>query len=166
MTRLLLFVAAFMLVAAPSWAAPKDKNDKKEDKAIESRRPSGSEIADEAGKANLQKDRAIEKRYGKANEVVRFVPAHIGGKTMEDYARGAVVGMLDIDRKGPETGLPPGKYHVFVKQIKGSWDAFYERDGHIVKDAVGVHFDDKGHPEPKFKDNGDCVLYSHWEFCY
>src|SRR5438132_12068719 len=156
MTRLFALLAVVMLAAAPmTLAAPKEK---KNDRELD-RRPSGNEIAEEDGKANFQKDRAFEKRYGKANEVVRFVPAHIGGKTMEDYARGAVVGMLDIDRKGPETGLPPGKYHVFVKQIKGSWDAFYERDGHIVKDAVGVHFDDKGHPEPKFKDNGDCVLY-------
>ncbi|SRR6266568_2439138 len=165
MTRLFALFAVVMLAAAPMvLAAPKDR-DRKEDKELD-RRPSGSEIADEAGKANFQKDRAVEKRYGKANEVVRFIPAHIGGKTMEDYARGAVVGMLEIDRKGPETGLPPGKYHVFVKEIKGDWHAFYENNGHIVKDAVGVHFDDKGHPEPKFKDNGDCVLYSHWEFCY
>ena len=166
MTRLFVLLALFMLAAAPAWAAPKDRNDKKDDRAADNRRPSGNEIADEAGKANLQKDRAVEKRYGKGSDVVRFVPAHIGGKTMEDYARGAVVGLLDIDRKGAETGLPAGKYHVYVKQIKGSWDAFYEKDGHIVKDAVGVHFDDKGHPEPKFKDGGDCVLYSHWEFCY
>ena len=166
MTRLFVLLALFILAAAPARAAPKDRNDKKDDRAADNRRPSGNEIADEAGKANLQKDRAVEKRYGRGSDVVRFVPAHIGGKTMEDYARGAVVGLLDIDRKGAETGLPAGKYHVYVKQIKGSWDAFYEKDGHIVKDAVGVHFDDKGHPEPKFKDNGDCVLYSHWEFCY
>jgi len=163
MTRLFALLAVVMLAAAPmALAAPKEK---KNDKELD-RRPSGNEIAEEAGKANFQKDRAVEKRYGKANEVVRFIPAHIGGKTMEDYARGAVVGLLEIDRKGPETGLPPGKYHVFVKEIKGDWHAFYENNGHIVKDAVGVHFDDKGHPEPKFKDNGDCVLYSHWEFCY
>ncbi len=166
MNRLIVLIALLMLVAAPSWAAPKDRNDKKDDRAADNRRPSGNEIADEAGKANLEKDRAVEKRYGKGSDVVRFVPAHIGGKTMEDYARGAVVGLLDIDRKGAETGLPAGKYHVYVKEIKGSWDAFYEKDGRIVKDAVGVRFDEKGHPEPKFKDNGDCVLYSHWEFCY
>ena len=169
MTRLFVLLAVLMLAAAPLSAADKndkkDKKDKKDDKA-DNRRPSGNEIADEAGKANFEKDRAVEKKYGKGSDVVRFVPAHIGGKTLGDYANGAIVGMLDIDRKGAETGLPAGKYHVFVKQIKGDWDAFYEKDGKIVKDAVGVHFDEKGHREPKFKDGGDCVLYSHWEFCY
>ena len=150
----------------PLSAAAKDKNDKKDDRAADNRRPSGNEIAEEASKVNFEKDRAVEKRYGKGSDVVRFVPIHIGGQTKGDFARGAVVGLLDIDRKGNETGLPPGKYHVYVKEIKGDWVAFYEKDGHITKDAVGVKFFDQGHPEPKFKDNGDCVLYSHWEFCY
>ena len=166
MTRLLVLLAALMLAAAPLSAAPKDKKEKKEDKASDNRRPSGNEIADEAAKAKFEKERAIEKRYGKGSDVVRFNPAHIGGQTMTDFARGAVVGILDIDRKGDQTGLPPGKYHVYIKEIKGDWNAFYEQDGHIVKDAVGVHFYDQGKPEPKFKDGGDCVLYSHWEFCY
>src|SRR5213075_3178829 len=149
MTRAIALLTCMMLATTPMWAAPKEKESKderKEDKANANKRPSGTEIADEAGKANFEKNRAIEKKYGKGTDVVRFVPAHIGGLKMEDYARGAVVGILDIDRKGDQTGLPAGKYHVFVKQIKGDWDAFYEKDGHITKDAVGVKFFDNGQP--------------------
>ncbi|HEV8379914.1 MAG TPA: hypothetical protein VGP99_13770 [Tepidisphaeraceae bacterium] len=165
MTRFFVLLAVVMLAVAPLSAAPKDKKDKKDDKS-DNRRPSGNEIADEANKARFDKERAIEKRYGKGSDVVRFVPAHLAGQTMGDFARGAIVGLLDIDRKGDLTGLPAGKYHVYVKEIKGDWVAFYEKDGHITKDAVGVHFDQDGKSEPKFKDGGDCVLYSHWEFCY
>src|SRR4051794_35218383 len=120
MNRLFGLIAMVMLVAAPlAFAAPREK-DRKNDKELD-RRPSGSEIADEAGKTTLDKEGAVEKHYGKGSDVVRFVPAKPGGKTMSDFARGAVVGMLDIDRRGDLTGLPAGKYHVYVKQIKGDW---------------------------------------------
>ena len=168
MTRFFVLMAVLMLAAAPLSAADKDKKDDKKDKkenAADNRRPSGNEIQQEADKARFEKERAVEKKY-KNGDVVRYVPARLGGQYMGDFAKGAIVGLLDIDRKGDLTGLPAGKYHVYIKQIKGDWDAFYEKDGRIVKDAVGVHFNEKGQPEPKFKDGGDCVLYSHWEFCY
>ena len=165
MTRLLVTLSVLMLAFAPLSAAPKDKKDKKDDNLGNERRPSGNEIADEAGKAKFEKGRAVEKKY-KNGDIVRFIPADRAKQTVGDYARGAVVGILDIDRKGEQTGLPAGKYHVYVKQVKNDWDAFYEKDGHIVKDAVGVHYVENGESEPKFKDAGECVLYLHWEFCY
>src|SRR5258705_6325307 len=67
MTRLFVLLAVVMLAFSPAWAAPKDKKDRKDDN-----RPSGSEIADEAAKAKFEKERAIEKRYGKGSDVVRF----------------------------------------------------------------------------------------------
>src|SRR6266446_3196865 len=165
MTRLFVLLAVLMLAAAPLSAAPKDKRDKKDDKLGNERRPSGSEIADEAGRAKFEKNRAVEKKY-KNGDVVRFVPVDRSKETVGDFARGAVIGLLDIDRKGDQTGLPAGKYHVYIKQVKNDWTAFYERDGHIVKDAVGVRYIEQGSPEPKFKDGGDCVIFAHWEFCY
>jgi hypothetical protein len=166
MTRFFVLLAVLMLALSPAWAAPKDKKDKKDDNVGNERRPSGSDIADEAAKAKFEKGRAIEKKY-KNGDIVRFVPADRGkNDSVGDFARGAVLGILDIDRKGDQTGLPAGKYHVYVKQVKNDWMSFYEKDGHIVKDAVGVHYLDPGSPEPKFKDGGDCVNYMHWEFCY
>src|SRR5258706_7652926 len=99
MTRAIALLTIMMLATTPMWAAKDkaaDKADKKEEKANANKRPAGNEIAEEASKANFQKERAIEKRYGKGDDVVRFVPVHIGGLKMEDYARGAVVGLLDI----------------------------------------------------------------------
>ena len=166
MTRFFMLLAVLMLAFSPAWAAPKDKKDKKDDNLGDQRRPSGNDIADEAGKAKFDKGHAIEKKY-KNGDIIKFVPADRGNNdTVADFARGAVLGILDIDRKGDYTGLPAGKYHVYVKQVKNDWMSFYERDGHIVKDAVGVHYLDPGQPEPKFKDNGDCVVFRHWEFCY
>src|SRR5215212_7043944 len=101
MTRAIALLTIMMLATSPMWAAAKDKDkndkkeekqDRKEEKANANKRPAGSEIAEEAAKANFEKGRAIEKKYGKGSDVVRFVPAHIGGLKMEDYARGAVVG--------------------------------------------------------------------------
>ena len=165
MTRIFVFVAALMLLAAPLSAAPKDKKDKKDDNIGDNRRPSGRDIADEADKAKFEKGHAVEKKY-KNGDIIRFIPVDRSKDTVGDFARGAIVGLLDIDRKGDQTGLPAGKYHVYVKMVKNDWEAFYEKDGHIVKDAVGVHYVENGESEPKFKDGGDCVLFAHWEFCY
>jgi hypothetical protein len=179
MTRLVIFLSVLTLALAPLSAAPKDKDSKKDkdkdkvekdigDKASASdnRRPSGREISQEAEQITYDKSRMIEKKYGKGDDVIRFTPVNIGGLKMRDFSRGTVVGLLDIDRKGEATGLPAGKYHVYVKLIKDQWTTFYEKNGDITKDAVGVHFYEEGHKEPRFKDGGECVLYSHWEFCY
>ena len=166
MTRFFVLLAVVMLAFSPAWAAPKDKKDKKDDNLGDQRRPSGGDIADEAAKAKFEKGKSIEKKL-KNGDVIRFVPADRGkNDTVGDFAKGAIVGLLDIDRKGEQTGLPPGKYHVYVKQVKSDWMSFYEKDGHIVKDAVGVKYLDPGSPEPKFKDDAECVAYIHWEFCY
>src|SRR4051812_42243331 len=166
MTRLFVLLAVVMLAFSPAWAAPKDKKDKKDDNLGDERRPSGSDIANEAGKAKFEKNRAVEKKY-KNGDTIRFIPADPGkNDTVPDFARGAVLGILDIDRKGEQTGLPAGKYHVYVKLVKKDWMSFYERDGHIVKDAVGVRYLSPASPEPKFKDDAECVAYMHWEFCY
>jgi len=167
MTRFIVMLAVLMLAFSPAWAAPKDKKDKKDDNLGDNRRPSGGDIANEAGKAKFEKGRAVEKKY-KNGDIIRFVPVETNknSDTVSDFAKGAVLGILDIDRKGDQTGLPAGKYHVYVKQVKNDWMSFYEKDGHIVKDAVGVRYLDPGEPEPKFKDGGDCVVYRHWEFCY
>src|SRR3954469_9962988 len=104
MTRFIALLSCMMLASTPTWAAAKEtkkeekREDRKEEKANADHRPAGREIAQEASKANFEKDRAVEKKY-KNGDIVRFVPVHIGGLKMEDYARGAVVGLLDIDRK-------------------------------------------------------------------
>src|SRR5436853_2608007 len=167
MTRFFMLLAVLMLAFSPAWAAPKDKKEKRDDNLSNERRPSGNDIADEAGRAKFDKGRAVEKKY-KNGDIIRFVPVERSksSDTVSDFAQGAVLGILDIDRKGDQTGLPAGKYHVYVKQVKNDWMSFYEKDGHIVKDAVGVHYLDPGESEPKCKDNGDCVVYRHWEFCY
>jgi hypothetical protein len=187
MNKSLVFMLMLMLAASPLSAAPgdfkenqdKDKKEKKDKKdkevekdtgdkasASDDRRPAGREIRRDAEQVSYDKSRMIQKKYGKGDDVIRFTPVIIGGLKMRDFSRGTVIGMLDIDRKGEGTGLPAGKYHVYVKQIRGDWATFYEKDGNIVKDAVGVHFYEEGQREPKFKDDGECVLYSHWEFCY
>src|SRR5688572_27297825 len=175
MKHFLAFLMALLLAVSPLEAQKKgDKKDKKDkdkiekdvgDKAADDRRPSGREIKADAGQVTYDKSRMIEKKQG-AGDVIRFTPVKIGGWQMGDFANGSVVCLLDIDRKGEATGLPPGKYHVYVKKIKGDWASFYEKDGNIVKDAVGVQASQDSHKEPKFKDDGECVVYSHWEFCY
>src|SRR5687767_2628592 len=141
MSKLIVFMLMLMLAASPLSAAPgdfkqdqdkdkkekKDKKDKVEkdvgDKAGEGddRRPAGREIRREAEQVTFEKSRTIQKKYGKGDDVIRFTPVNVNGLKMSDFVRGTVVGLLDIDRKGEGTGLPPGKYHVYVKRIKGDW---------------------------------------------
>jgi hypothetical protein len=173
----LAFLLALLLAVQPLAAQKKDeKKDKKEkdkiekdigDKPSESddKRPSGRQIREEAGQVTFDKSREIHKKQGQG-DVIRFTPVKIGGLRMRDFARGTVIGLLDIDRKGEATGLPPGKYHVYIKLIRGDWSTFYEKDGNIVKDAVGVHYHEEGRKEPVFREGLECIVYSHWEFCY
>src|SRR5687767_466850 len=130
MTRLLAFMFVLALCLSPLSAAPGDKKDKKDNDKVEKdigdkksesddRRPSGREIRQDAEQITYDNSRAIEKKYGKGDkDVIRFTPVKIGGLRMRDFARGTVIGKLDIDRKGEATGLPAGKYHVYIKQIK------------------------------------------------
>jgi hypothetical protein len=142
----------------------KDKDDKG-DKG----KGRGKEIADKAKGAKLDKGReASAKKDGKR---VTFTPAELGKlKSEKDLEGGQVVGHLDTELPGDESGLPPGKYNLLLAKEGGKWVVHAESGGQVVGTAKDVKVDKKGvgkgqkgkRPDkPKFGEKG-----WYWEETY
>jgi hypothetical protein len=121
--------------------------------------PAGAYIADRLKDARLDDDRAAtEEHQGKK---ITLVPARVT-KNLDDAAQGHVVGVLETEIEGGETGLPAGRYTIFAKSVGGEWEAFAELDGSVVKQALQVtaaeaNEDDKpGKPKFGASEGGWC----------
>jgi hypothetical protein len=97
--------------------------------------PPGAYIASRLKDADLDDDRsATHEHEGKK---ITFTPARVTG-SLEEAAQGHVLGVLETEAEGGETGLPPGRYTIFAKSVGGEWEAFAEVDGTIAKQALQV----------------------------
>ena len=85
----------------------------------------------------------------------RFVPARLKG-SLED---GAIIGVLENGAEGDETGLPPGKYHLYTARVNGQWKTYAESGGHIVRDALRTAVTQAERPaRPAFRTKGWCII--------
>jgi hypothetical protein len=143
----------------------KGKTDDKGDKG----KGRGKEIADKAKGAKLNKGReATAKKDGKR---VTFTPADLGKlKSEKDLEGGQVVGHLDTELPGDESGLPPGKYNLLLAKEGGKWVVHAESGGQVAGTAKDVKVDKHGvgkgqkgkRPDkPKFGEKG-----WYWEETY
>ena len=97
--------------------------------------PPGSYIAERLKAARIDEDRAVTgERDGKK---ITFTPAR-PTDNLDEAAQGYVLGILETEVEGDETGLPPGKYTIFAHNVGGEWEAFAEVDGVVVKQALTV----------------------------
>jgi hypothetical protein len=97
--------------------------------------PPGSYVAERLKDARIDDDRAVtEERDGKK---ITFTPAR-PTDNRDDAAQGYVLGILDTQVEGDETRLPPGRYTIFAHNVGGEWEAFAERDGAVVQQALTV----------------------------
>lgn len=119
-----LFLACLSLTALPAQAARKDK-------------PAGQEISEKAKAVKLDPaNAATAERGGKKIKVTPVDLSHV--KTEADLEDGQVVGVLETEVAGDETGLPPGKYHIFVAKVGDVWHAYAESGGTIAAEAKRV----------------------------
>lgn len=135
-------------------------------------KPSGREISDRAKGISLQEDRALHaKREGKN---IKFTPADLGHvKSLDEFENGQVMGVLDTEAEGDETGLPPGKYNVFLSNVDGKWQAFAESGGKIAATASRVDInqhkmEERKSPKTTFNPDGWCIcicIVSWWWIC-
>jgi len=96
--------------------------------------PTGAEIAMKARSARLDRASAGQGQFqGKS---ITFTPAALPPRA--DLAAGQVIGTLENDVAGDETGLPPGKYNVFAARLADGWHVYAESGGQIVKEALNV----------------------------
>jgi hypothetical protein len=120
--------------------------------------PLGSEIASLAAASVLEPSLVgTATMFGKP---FKFTPARANTSALPSI--GAIVGVLENGAVGDETGLPPGRYNIFVKQINGQWKGYAESGGKIVREAIRVI---EGGPEgerPTFIEKGWCVRTRSW----
>ncbi|HEU4721891.1 MAG TPA: Ig-like domain-containing protein [Gemmatimonadaceae bacterium] len=97
-------------------------------------KPTGAEIALKARTMRLDRANAgLGEFQGKR---ISFTPAVLDPRA--DLAAGQVIGLLENDVEGDETGLPPGRYNVFAVQLPDGWHVYAESGGQIVREALRV----------------------------
>jgi hypothetical protein len=101
--------------------------------------PAGSYISERAKRADFDDDRAVA--FEHEGKKITFTPARVT-EDLDDAAQGHVVGILETEAEGGETGLPAGRYTIFAKNVGGEWEAFAEVDGSVAKQALQVTADD------------------------
>jgi hypothetical protein len=97
--------------------------------------PAGTYIAARLKDAHIDEDRAVSHEH--QGKTITFTPARVT-KNLDDAAQGHVLGVLETEVEGGETGLPRGRYTIFAKSVGGEWEAFAEVDGAVAKQALQV----------------------------
>jgi hypothetical protein len=123
--------------------------------------PTGAAIAAAAREAVLDTGNAgTATMFGKP---FKFTPIRSRPDHRIDSEKGFVAGVLENGAAGDETGLPPGKYNVFIMRLGGQWKAYLEANGSIVREAVRVTATPGGrNGKPTFSEKGWCV---RWFLC-
>ena len=136
-------------------------------------KPTGKEIAEKAQKIKLDKEKFVHgKKDGKG---IKFTGTELPPlNSTEELEEGQVIGVLENEVEGDETGLPPGKYNLFLANVGGNWKVYAESGGEIKKEAarVKVEYHQWGKhkkEKPRFEPEGWCLfnvcLVSVWIFC-
>ena len=134
--------------------------------------PSGREIAEKAKSAKLRPDRVIHGQKNGKN--VTFTAADLRNlKSPKELESGQVIGVLETETEGDESGLPPGKYNLYLKKMGNEWKVYAESGGTVVGQAARVEVKTHGKPAsevvPGFKPEGWCLisicLIDCWFFC-
>jgi hypothetical protein len=133
--------------------------------------PKGQEIAAQAKAAKL--DRANVGLGTFQGQRMALTPADLSHlKSVDDLKAGQVVGLLENGAAGDETGLPPGKYDLYLAEVGGQWHAYAEAGGQIVKEAVRADVLQGGGSQaglkPQFREKGWCfdvnIFFGVWRY--
>src|SRR5688572_16964008 len=115
--------------------------------------PTGAEIAAAARAGNLDVGNAITATL--LSKPFKFTPARVQERTLPQA--GVFLGVLENGAAGDETGLPPGKYNLFVAQVGGQWKGYAESNGQIAREAIRVRTDATPGAKPQFREQGWCI---------
>ena len=145
-----------MVIATGAWAA----GQRGEGPKARTTPPNGSEIAAAARAARLDTaNAATATMFGKP---FKFTAAEVLTKAEPTAeGKGQFLGVLENGAIGDETGLPPGKYNLFVANVNGQLKGYAEANGQIVKEAIRVTSHEGAKGRPQFNEKGWAVyVYS------
>lgn len=54
----------------------------------------------------------------------------------DELKAGQIIGVMENGAAGDETGLPRGRYNLFVAYVDGQWRGYAESGGKIVSPAI------------------------------
>jgi hypothetical protein len=119
--------------------------------------PSGGEIAAAARAGTLDPARATTASLlGKS---FRFTPAKLPSTSAKPSEATGFAGVLENGAAGDETGLPPGRYNIFVANVAGQWKGYAESGGRVVREAIRVTEGNLSPgSKPQFVEKGWCVI--------
>ena len=116
--------------------------------------PAGAEIAAKAKAARLDRANAGAGEF--QGKRITFTPALLDPGT--DLAGGQMIGVLENEVAGDETGLPAGRYNLFAAQLPDGWHVYAESNGQVVKEALRVKVERRPGPpadkRPRFRAQG------------
>ena len=129
--------------------------------------PTGADIAAAARGAAL--DAANTGNATLFGKPFKFTPAKADKD--DPIEAGAFVGVLENGAAGDETGLPAGKYNIFVAKVNGQWKGYAETGGQIVREAIRVRTTAAGgSAKAGFEEKGWCVRFLYYPYriyvCY
>jgi len=136
-------------------------------------KPKGEEIAQKAKNIKLDKEKSVQgKKHGKN---VKFTQSELPPlNSMEELEEGQIIGVVENEIEGNETGLPIGKHNLFLCNVNGNWKVYAESGGKITAEAVRVkverhHWGECKAEKPNFNPEGWCLinicLVYVWIFC-
>jgi hypothetical protein len=150
----LAVIATLMIAGVPAaMAAKKDMKDA----------PKPAAVAKAGARATFEKDNAATHTYANGKSAT-FVPCDIGHLNEEEFARGAVIGKLELG-KASKDGLEPGVYRVYLRK-QGHWQAFFCQDDKAVACSDEVQSGLDNEHKPKFVDAGTAIRYGWFKFSF
>ena len=119
--------------------------------------PTGAEIALKARTARFSAANAGVGTF--QGKTMKLTPAVLDGVTPDELKAGQVLGVMENGAAGDETGLPPGRYNLFVAFVDGQWRGYAESEGRIVSPAIRTSIANvTPTTTPQFKEKGWCFL--------
>lgn len=145
---LMMVTAAGSWVSAQRGAAP----------ASRASAPNGAEIAAAARSGRLDPGSAATATlFGKS---FKFTPVQAPtDKSSPEDGKGQFLGVLENGAAGDETGLPAGKYNLFVANVGGQQKCYAEANGQIVREGLRTTSTPAAgsNARPRFEEKGWCV---------
>lgn len=171
MKHLLVLAAVLSFLAVPATlnAAEKSRDRAKSgDEKQDDNMPGPAEVRRKADRVVARRKDSVTHTFHNG-DTAKFTPAELPAD-ISDAALldGFVVGWLYTKRPGLEDRLPAGEYIVYLQRINKKWRVSYtDLQGHLKQRSKDVSYnEDKEENPPAFKQSGEAVAYSHWQFSF